>query len=402
MEVPPEINARLEDRNRRREEIYSPSATRDGMYCRRYRRQPEDPLIRPPFTRDADRIVHSKAYARYIDKTQVFYLVEHDHITHRALHVQLVSRVGRTIGRCLGLNEDLVEAIALGHDIGHAPYGHLGESLLNDLGKKHGLWGFRHNEQGVHFLDTVEDCNLTVQVLDGILCHNGEQHDQVLTIQGEAVWESLDEKIGRVRRGEDIAPCTPEGCVVRCADSISYLGRDLQDALEVDLIGEEDIERFPGCCREFFGVPDTGREGFRDINRLVLDRLIRDVIASSGEDGIGFSGDASACVEAFRAYNSQYIYQHPDLVRQQSRVQRMFEILYTQLLDDLVEERRNSPVYRQYLDQPWVERHYAASAVPEQVAMDFIAGMTDRYCEWLFRRTVLPEKVRQSFRKDSA
>ena len=133
---------------------------------------------RQPFAKDADRILHSKAYTRYIDKTQVFSLIDNDHITHRVLHVQLVSRIARTAGRFLGLNEDLIEAIALGHDIGHPPFGHEGEHILDRLCRAHGLPGFHHNIQSVQFLDRIEKkgtgWNLTLQVLDGILCHDGE------------------------------------------------------------------------------------------------------------------------------------------------------------------------------------------------------------------------------------
>ena len=124
--------------------------------------------IMAKYSRDADRILHTHAYTRYIDKTQVFFLVDNDHITHRVLHVQMVSKIARTIGRSLGLNEDLIEAISIGHDIGHVPFGHLGEMILAKLCEEHGIWRFLHNVQGVQFLDNIEDCDLTLQVLDGV------------------------------------------------------------------------------------------------------------------------------------------------------------------------------------------------------------------------------------------
>ena len=158
-----------------REALLSPHAARSDQALRRKNRKPED--IRTPYSRDADRIIHTRAYTRYIDKTQVFYLIENDHITHRVIHVQLVSKIARTIGRCLRLNEDLIEAIALGHDIGHIPYGHFGESCLSALCEEHGIGKFFHNVQSVRFLDQIEDQDLTMQVLDGILCHNGETDD---------------------------------------------------------------------------------------------------------------------------------------------------------------------------------------------------------------------------------
>lgn len=139
---------------------------------------------RQNFSIDADRILHSLAYSRYIDKTQVFYLIKNDHITHRVLHVQLVSKIGRNIGRLLRLNEDLIEAIALGHDIGHAPFGHDGEVFLSALCESQGIGAFLHNIQSVRFLQEIErkgrGWNLTLQVLDGIFCHDGEIHSQSL------------------------------------------------------------------------------------------------------------------------------------------------------------------------------------------------------------------------------
>jgi len=139
---------------------------------------------RQDFSLDTDRILHSLSYSRYIDKTQVFYLIKNDHITHRVLHVQLVSKIARTIGRLLSLNEDLIEAIALGHDIGHAPFGHDGERFLSELSLKHHMGHFCHNIQGVRSLEKIErkgkGWNLSLQVLDGILCHDGELHSQAL------------------------------------------------------------------------------------------------------------------------------------------------------------------------------------------------------------------------------
>ena len=134
--------------------------------------------IRPEFFRDTDRIIFSKSYMRYMDKTQVFPNKENDHISKRIIHVQLVSKIARTIGRSLNLNEDLIEAIALGHDLGHVPFGHLGESFLNEISIKNNEGIFMHNVQSVRTLMNLENngegLNLTIQVLDGILCHNGE------------------------------------------------------------------------------------------------------------------------------------------------------------------------------------------------------------------------------------
>ena len=212
--------------------------------------------IRQQFALDADRILHSRAYARYIDKTQVFCLIENDHITHRGLHVQLVARAARTIGRFLHLNEDLIEAIALGHDIGHPPFGHDGERFLSELCQEHGLPAFQHNVQSVRFLDRLErkgiGWNLTLQTLDGILCHDGETHSRALNPDDAATFSDFEPRLAAkiANPAHPLFPSTLEGCVVRLADTISYIGRDIEDAIVLGLIRRDDI---PARCRAVMG-----------------------------------------------------------------------------------------------------------------------------------------------------
>src|SRR4030042_1005986 len=208
--------------------------------CRASRRCYEERIAeghRQNFAVDADRILHSRAYTRYIDKTQVFYLIDHEHISHRVLHVQLLSKIARTIGRFLRLNEDLLEAIALGHDIGHPPFGHDGERILSAICASQGIGPFLHSIQGVHFLEKVEKngrgLNLTLQVLDGILCHDGEPHLERLAPDWEKTFAHLEEEM-RAKLADPRVPLKPmtlEGCVVRLADTISYIGRGPGDAL---------------------------------------------------------------------------------------------------------------------------------------------------------------------------
>ena len=166
------------------------------------RRKKEKSILaghRQNFSLDTDRILHSLAYSRYIDKTQVFYLIKNDHITHRVLHVQLVSKIARTVGRLLRLNEDLIEAISLGHDIGHTPFGHDGEKLLSKMCLKHGIGHFLHNIQCFLFLEKIErkgvGWNLSLQVLDGILCHNGELHSPSLHPNNDRDFQNLDQEL---------------------------------------------------------------------------------------------------------------------------------------------------------------------------------------------------------------
>jgi dGTPase len=205
---------------------------------------PDRENIRPTFFHDTDKIMHSLAYTRYIDKAQVFYLFENDHITHRVLHVQFVSKIGRVIGRCLNLNEDLIEAISLGHDLGHVPYGHDGENVLNELCKDSGIGCFCHNVQSVRFLEEIEQrgkgLNLSLQVLDGILAHNGEMLSEEYRPTYGKTWEEFEAEYINCSKDENsskkIFPMTLEGCVVRISDVIAYIGRDIEDAITLKLI----------------------------------------------------------------------------------------------------------------------------------------------------------------------
>ena len=389
MRIRPDILKEIAKIKDRKEQGYSKHATKDSQYLRRYKTKHEDPIIRPPFFRDADRIMHSKAYARYVDKTQVFFLVENDHITHRVLHVQLVSKIARAIGRALKLNEDLIEAISLGHDIGHVPYGHLGETFLSDLCIKNKIGPFKHNIQSVQFLDTIENCDLTIQVLDGILCHNGEVNNKSLKPSGTKTWHSFDAKIKKIKNDDDgnVFPLTYEGCVVRFADNIAYLGRDLQDAFEVNLL--KDIKNsFPQNCREFFKV-----KSIKKINWTILDSLTKDVINNSFEqDVISFSDDASQCVKELKDFNYDVIYKNKKLLEQKPKIEKMFEMMFNTFLNDLIDEKTESIIYQDMIKLKWISHTYLRDAKLAEIVRDYIAGMTDRYFNTVFNQIAVPIK----------
>ena len=382
----------IADTRTARDALLSPRACRDGEALRRHSSRREDPVIRPPFFRDADRIIHSRAFSRYIDKTQVFYLLDNEHITHRVIHVQLASKIARTIGRALGLNEDLIEAAALGHDIGHTPFGHLGESYLSVLCREHGIGPFSHNVQSVRFLDDIEHCDLTLQVLDAILCHDGERHVSGIVPDGCRTWDGFEEKRAFAAAGGVPIPATAEGCVVRFADTIAYLGRDLQDAVEVRLISK-DLPAFPEECRRVFslGAVDT-------INGMVIDTFARDMIEYSMEtDAIGFSPDVAACLGALRDYNYRHIYENTELHAEDHKIERMFRLLFTAFLADLEEEREDSYIYKDFLRAEWVAPEYLRSASNAELVRDFIAGMTDKYFLTLARSALMPEQRFRTF-----
>ncbi len=305
----------------KRESLLSPLASISADAVRRHNRTSED--IRTPYSRDTDRIIHTRAYTRYIDKTQVFSLVDNDHITHRVIHVQLVSKIARTIGRCLRLNEDLIEAIALGHDIGHIPYGHFGETCLSTLCEEQGIGKFFHNVQSIQFLDRIENCDLTMQVLDGILCHNGESDDVKIYKEPCRNWLEFDKKVQDNADGRRTkAPMTLEGCVVKFADTIAFIGRDLQDAREVGLIGS--ATPLPRECREILG----------ESNREIINILIYDLLENSDseEEGyISYSPQVESALISLRTFSRTNIYENEKLTSEHGKVRQMYTTLFMRL-----------------------------------------------------------------------
>ena len=326
---------------------------------------------RQNFSVDTDRILHSLAYSRYIDKTQVFYLIKNDHITHRVLHVQLVSKIARTVGRFLRLNEDLIEAIALGHDIGHTPFGHDGESILSDLCEGYGIGKFLHNIQGVRFLQDIErkgkGWNLTLQVLDGILTHDGELHSQVLEPQRDKHFDNLDDEM---RRKEDdpslnIRPMTLEGCVVRMADTISYVGRDIEDAIRMGLIKRTDI---PGDCKRVLG----------ETNGTIVYTLVEDLITNSlNKTYVCFSNEKGQALKRLKNFNEGRIYKNSKVKKQKDKIKLMFALLFKKYLEELESGKGSSDIYMGFLDGMSTE--YREKTPPAGIVCDFIAGMTDEY-----------------------
>ncbi|MBI9084353.1 MAG: HD domain-containing protein [Desulfobacterales bacterium] len=326
---------------------------------------------RQSFSVDVDRILHSRAYARYIDKTQVFSLIHHDHITHRVLHVQLVSKIARTIGRFLGLNEDLIEAIALGHDIGHPPFGHDGERILSRLCVQAGIGAFHHNVQSVRFLDGVErqgrGWNLTLQTLDGILCHDGEVHDPQLAPAGQKTFDQLALEMTAVEAASAISliPMTMEGCVVRMSDTIGYVGRDIEDAIRLNLIRRSDLPR-----RSTTVLGDT--------NGTIVYRLVTDIIAHRrNTDVVAFSPEVSEALRQLKAFNLERIYLNPDIKAHLPGVTRRFEALFHTFLEDLRQGNEASVIHTGFLCN--MSDAYAQKSRPVEIVRDFMAGMTDRY-----------------------
>ena len=357
--------------NKHESETLSPLATRNPMGTRRTPDNRLDAGYRQAFSVDADRILHSLAYARYIDKTQVFYLVKNDHITHRVLHVQLVSKIGRTIGRFLGLNEDLLEAIALGHDIGHTPFGHDGECFLSILCKNNGIGYFHHNLQSVQFLEKVErkgrGWNLCLQTLDGILCHDGEIHNEQLLPTSGKTFEDLDAEIAAKKSDPQtaLAPMTLEGCLVRMADTVSYIGRDIEDAIRLNLIRRVDL-------------PDESVAKLGNTNGTIVFNLVTDIIRNSYQKPyIAFSPEVSKALRQLKMFNMEHIYLNPRIKRHTRQIEKLFVLLFETYLEDMRKHRKSSVIYGQFMKDMTDE--YIQSHRPAEIVRDFISGMTDQY-----------------------
>jgi dGTPase len=366
----------------------SPHAARSSQAVRR---APDDRLDgghRQNFSADADRVLHSLAYSRYVDKTQVFSLIENDHITHRVLHVQFVSKIARTVGRLLALNEDLIEAIALAHDIGHCPFGHEGEACLSELCREHGVGYFHHAWQGVRFLEAIErkglGWNLSLQVLDGVLCHDGEAHQWRLTPRGGKGFDDLirEMELRRCEPSADLVPMTLEGCVVRLCDTVSYIGRDIEDAIRVGLVNREDIPPLPAEV--------LGRTNGKIVYRLVSD-LVRTSLA---QPYVAFSPEVAAALEELKRFNLARIYLNPRIKGELTKIRGLFRALFERYLADLRRQNLKSAIFG-YLAE--MSEDYLASP-PEAIVRDFIAGMTDDYFISRCQGLLLPERIQGGFR----
>ncbi len=311
-------------------------------------KQEEECPIRTCFQRDRDRIIHSKAFRRLKHKTQVLFLPEGDHYRTRLTHTLEVSQIARTISRALRLNEDLTEAIALGHDLGHTPFGHAGEVALDRILKEYGIKeGFHHARQSLRVVDVVEKdgkgLNLTYEVRDGILHHSKGQVD--------------------VRHGfySDV-PQTLEGWVVRISDSIAYLNHDLDDALRAGFLKLSDI-------------PDIVLRVLGDRHSTRIHVMVKDVIDNSCDGRISMSSDVLEATEVLRKFLYEKVYMSEAALRERPKVFHLLKSIFDYLLENSGILCKNSDA-----DEEKIRK-----------VVDFIAGMTDRFAIMFFESRFLPK-----------
>jgi dGTPase len=334
---------------------------------------------RLPYKRDVDRIVHSKPFARYSDKTQVVYLVDNDHITHRSLHVQFVSNFARGIAEILNLNLDLVEAISLGHDVGHPPFGHEGEGYLSELSEEYGNGIFAHPWQSCRIFSEIEPLNLGLAVYDGFLCHDGGLSGLKVSPVFGKTWEShFEEKKTKLNYpDQNIFPGTLEGCLVKISDTISYIGRDIEDAVALKLIDRTQIPK------TILG----------NNNGDILGTLARDVIKSSyNQDFISISEEVFSALKTLREFNFEHIYNHPKLKTESKKIKQGYRILFELLYEDLVKNQFSSYVWKNFSHNK-LER-YLENTKPAQMVVDFVAGMTDTFFINTLSSLIVPKRIK--------
>jgi dGTPase len=338
----------------------------------------EDEGFWPPYKIDVERIIHSKAFARYTDKTQVVYLVQNDHVTHRSLHVQAVSSFARGLAQMLNLNVNLVEAISLGHDVGHPPFGHEGEGYLSKLSVEHGLGAFSHAHQSCRLLREIEPLNLGLAVYDGFLCHDGGmKQSSCKPVFDKTIEDHFDECRARtVEPEKDLSPKTLEGALVKMCDTISYLAKDIEDGIHIGFITRQDL-------------PHTilGKS-LEDI----LTKAAQDLLTQSfGKDEITLSDDVFDALKKLRKFNFERIYMHPSLKVESQKISASYRLLFETLLQDAEQNQENSHLHKHFLhskNAPYVEKLSLAQKV-----IDYIAGMTDNYFIHTLEKLIIPQKI---------
>lgn len=368
----------LDDRKNHRD---NPYAFLNEDVLRRNMSHDKNKLLRPAFVRDCEKIMHLPMYNRYADKTQVFSLYKNDDISRRSSHVQLVSRIARNIGGLLGLNTDLIEAISLGHDIGHTPFGHAGERKLNEL--YFGSTGryFNHNVHSVRVLDKIFPQNLSMQTLDGILCHNGEMELEKYMPREYADFKIFDEKVEECYKDKDanrrLVPATLEACVMRISDIIAYLGKDRQDAQKLGLFEKEP---------DFFG----GKIG--NTNAEIINNMIVNIVENSyGKNYLKMDKDYFEAFSQVKKENYEMIYGNVKVGKvYEEEINPMMEEIYLRLLKDAKSHNKESVLYKHHIAYVKKMTGYYSDVdyeenTPDDIVVDYIASMTDDYFVDLYK-----------------
>ena len=364
-------------KNMKKNELYLSKYASKNSNAIRLNKQKKD--FRTEYFRDIDKILYSLSYIRYVDKTQVFSNNDNDMISKRISHVQMVSKIARTIGRALNLNEDLIEAASLGHDLGHVPFGHEGEKILNEISLNYNEGFFSHNVQSVRTLMNIENKglgnNITIQVLDAILCHNGEMLENIYTPVKKSKKEFLNEYNESYKNKEilkKIKPMTLEGCVVRISDVVAYIGRDVEDAIRLGIIKKQNI---PKSISSVLGTN----------NSEIVNTIVNDIIANSiGKNYIKLSKKIFNSLSDLINFNYKEIYAKANTKDDLQKYKLMFNRLFDLYYSHIINNNKNEDIYTLFINE--MDKSYISNNTPARIVLDFMAGMTDNFFNQQYKK----------------
>jgi dGTPase len=365
----------------------------DSILKRRTRPKKID--VRGDYYRDQTAIIHSLPFRRLKKKTQVFFAPTNDHICTRIEHVLHVTSVATTICKGLGLDIELAQAIALGHDLGHSPFGHVGEKVLNEIQKSNGK-SFIHEIYSFRIVEYIANkghgLNLCYAVKDGIISHCGEKYEQFIKPDFTVV--DLN-KIYNITK----LPCTYEGCVVRLSDKISYLGRDIEDAMRLGIVNKKNMTK---KILNILGVEFNKLKN--SVNSLIIDRLIKNAIKYSKENNvIGISKESHDIMKAIRDFNYKVIYHSDIMLDYTYYVKKVLNIIYNELYNLFEKYKYNSYKYKNHFVEPfrdfakyiegYKDFYQKTDADTNIIIIDYMAGMTDDYALDFCKKVILPKRI---------
>ncbi len=346
--------------------------------------------IRGPYYRDTTAIIHSSAFRRLKHKTQVFFAPNNDHICTRIEHVLHVASIASTVCRGLSLNQELAWAIGMGHDLGHTPFGHVGEVILSDIMENQGYSKFEHEVHSLRVIDFLSNkgqgMNLTYAVRDGIVSHCGESFVQC--IKPTFMIKDLD----TIKHKKDLIPTTYEGAIVRFCDSIAYLGRDWEDACRLKIIDKDSMPKGP---KKLLGTD----------NSKIIDTLVNNLIESSDIDGIRFSNEIFEVVKEMKDYNYQNIYKSPILNEYKKYFSRLLNLIYEYLTDLFKSFYDNKQLYSKEKNMLAIGfGNHVSEMLPiyiekegnaDRLIFDYIAGMSDNFALDCANEILIPEHINE-------
>ena len=347
--------------------------------------------VRSPYYRDTTAIIHSSPFRRLKHKTQVFFAPSNDHICTRMEHVLHVASIATAICRAMGLNDEMAWAIGMGHDLGHTPFGHIGEHILSDLMVKKGFPPFEHEINGLRVVDFLSRLNLTYAVRDGIISHCGEHFIRSISPDFRV------KDLGSITKKAGIRPATWEGCVVRFSDQIAYLGRDFEDAARLGIVSRAEV---PVICTKVLG----------STNGEIINTLVEDIISNSEKEGcIAFSEDVYEAVKVMKDFNYKHIYLSPMLAGYEKYFTRLINLIYDylrELLDkygfekDLYLKEGNmlsAGFYNFIVEKK--DAYIQHDGNLDRIVFDYISGMSDNFCIDCGNEILRPEHLNETIER---